>query len=406
MLDIDVIRKDFPILAKKIYGKPLIYLDNAATTQKPKCVLDKIFDFYTSSNGNIHRGVHYLSEQASLAYENARKTVKDFINAKSACEIVFTSGTTEAINLVASSFGQRFINEGDEIVITEMEHHSNIVPWQILCKNIDAVLKVVPFENDGTLRLDELKNKITERTRLLSVIYVSNVLGVINPLKQIIEIAHARGIPVLIDAAQAVQHFSVDVQDLDCDFFAFSGHKMYAETGIGVLYGKEKWLETMPPYQSGGSMVASVSFEKTTYADPPLKFEAGTGNYVGAVSLGAAVEYLQRVNVAKIAAHENDLLNYAVKRLRTVPGIVLYGLAPNRCGVVSFNLENVHAYDVGIIIDKLGIAVRTGTHCAEPVMRHFGIPATIRASFAVYNTRTDIDELVVAMKKAQNILNG
>ena len=391
MLNINKIREDFPILDKRIHGKPLVYLDNAATTQKPNVVLDEIVEFYSSINSNIHRGVHHLSEQASDAY-------------KSVSEIVFTSGTTEAINLVANSFGNKFISEGDEIIVSEMEHHSNIVPWQFLCERKKALLKVAPFDNDGILIIDELKKLITEKTKLISIIYVSNALGVINPLKEIVALARAREIPVLIDGAQAVQHIPVDVQDLDCDFFAFSGHKMYAETGIGVLYGKEKWLEKMPPYQFGGGMVNSVSFEKTTYADLPFKFEAGTSNYVAAVSLGTAIEYISNIGMDAIPIYENDLMLYAIEKLSTIGGLIMYGLAPERCGVISFNLENIHPYDAGSILDKLGVAVRTGTHCAEPVMQHYGISATIRASFAIYNTKEEIDQLSKGLQKAQKML--
>jgi cysteine desulfurase/selenocysteine lyase len=404
MIDIDRIRADFPILGKKIHGKLLVYLDNAATTQKPKVVLDKIAEFYTNSYSNIHRGVHHLSEQASLAYENARKTVKEFINARSVSEIVFTSGTTEAINLVANSFGSRFIKKGDEIIVSEMEHHSNIVPWQILCEHTKARLKVAPFDNDGILMMDKLKRLVTEKTKLISIVYVSNALGVINPIKEIIELAHSQDIPVLIDGAQAVQHIPVDVQDLDCDFFAFSGHKIYAETGIGVLYGKEKWLEEMPPYQSGGGMIDSVSFEKTTYADPPLKFEAGTGNYVAAVSLGTAIEYITQIGMEAIANYEKDVSNYATEKLNEINGLKMYGLAPNKCGIMSFNLENIHPYDAGLILDKFGIAIRTGMHCAEPVMRHYGISGTIRASLVFYNTKEEIDKLCIGLQKAQTML--
>ncbi|MGD8534971.1 MAG: cysteine desulfurase [Candidatus Aminicenantes bacterium] len=404
MIDIDRIRADFPILGKKIHGKLLVYLDNAATTQKPKVVLDKIAEFYTNSYSNIHRGVHHLSEQASLAYENARKTVKEFINARSVSEIVFTSGTTEAINLVANSFGSRFIKKGDEIIVSEMEHHSNIVPWQILCEHTKARLKVAPFDNDGILMMDKLKRLVTEKTKLISIVYVSNALGVINPIKEIIELAHSQDIPVLIDGAQAVQHIPVDVQDLDCDFFAFSGHKIYAETGIGVLYGKEKWLEEIPPYQSGGGMIDSVSFEKTTYADPPLKFEAGTGNYVAAVSLGTAIEYITQIGMEAIANYEKDVSNYATEKLNEINGLKMYGLAPNKCGIMSFNLENIHPYDAGLILDKFGIAIRTGMHCAEPVMRHYGISGTIRASLVFYNTKEEIDKLCIGLQKAQTML--
>lgn len=403
MMDIEAIRRDFPILERTIHGKPLVYLDNAATTQKPEVVLDKILRFYSDSNSNIHRGVHHLSERASEAYENARKTVKDFINAGDVSEIIFTSGTTEAVNLVAGSFGRRFIGRGDEIIVSEMEHHSNLVPWQILCEQCGAFLRIIPFEDDGKLKTDELERLITERTRLISVVYVSNALGVINPVEEIIKRAHARGIPVLVDGAQAVQHIPVDVRALDCDFFAFSGHKMYAETGIGVLFGKEKWLGCMPPYQTGGGMVGSVSFEKTTYAEPPLKFEAGTVNYVGALSLESAMRYIDSIGREEIAVHERDLLNYATDKLRDIGGIKIYGLAPKRCGVLSFNLDGVHSYDAGLILDSLGIAVRTGTHCAEPVMRHYGIDATIRASFALYNTREEVDRLVDGLIKTKRM---
>ncbi len=403
MMDMEAIRKDFPILERKIHGKPLVYLDNAATTQKPRVVLDRILRFYSGSNSNIHRGVHHLSERASQAYENARKTVKAFINAGDASEIIFTSGTTAALNLVASSFGRRFIGRGDEIIVSEMEHHSNLVPWQILCEQCGAFLKVIPFEDDGTLKMDEFERLITERTRLISIVYVSNALGVVNPVREIIDRAHSRDIPVLVDGAQAVQHLPVDVRDLDCDFFAFSGHKIYAETGVGVLYGKEKWLESMPPYQAGGGMVGSVSFGKTTYAEPPLKFEAGTVNYVGAVSLESAIRYIDSIGREEIVDHERDLLNYATENLRGIEGLKIYGLSPERCGALSFNLENIHSYDAGLILDKLGIAVRTGTHCAEPVMRHYGIEATIRASFALYNTREEIDRLVEGIEKTKSM---
>jgi cysteine desulfurase/selenocysteine lyase len=348
--------------------------------------------------------VHHLSEQAGIAYENARTTAKDFINARSASEIVFTSGTTQAINLVANAFGGKFVGEGDEIIVSEMEHHSNIVPWQILCEHTDAVLKVIPFSDDGELMIDELDSLITEKTKLVSIVYVSNALGVINPVKELVELAHSRGIPVLIDGAQAVQHIPVDVQDLDCDFFAFSGHKMYAETGVGVLYGKERWLEDMPPFHSGGGMVESVTFEETTYADLPFKFEAGTGNYAAAVSLGTAIDYVSEIGIDAISAYESDLLDHMTETLGTLDGLVTYGLAPRRCGVISFNLEGIHPYDAGVLLDTLGIAIRTGTHCCEPVMRHYGISATIRASLALYNTKEEIDELGAGLRKAQKML--
>ena len=404
MIDINKIRSEFPILDKKVYGRPLVYLDNAATTQKPLVVLDKIMEYYKNINSNIHRGAHLLSEQASAAHEDARKTVKDFINAPSVNEVVFTRGTTESINLLAQSFGSIYVQEGDEIIITEMEHHSNIVPWQALCKRKGASLRVVPIDDDGILVTETLHDLITNRTRLIAVSYVSNVLGVVNPVKEIIKMAHRQEIPVFIDGAQAVQHFPIDVQKLDCDFLAFSGHKMYAGTGTGVLYGKEKWLEAMLPYQTGGGMIDSVSFNETTHAKPPLKFEAGTGNYAGVISLAAAVEYLWDIGMENVASYEKELLSYAVERLNDIEGLTIYGNSYPRCGTVSFNLNGVHAYDVGMILDKLGIAIRTGHHCAEPVMRHFGIQGTMRVSFGIYNTREEIDKLVEGIRKARDML--
>lgn len=404
MIDIEKIRSDFPILNNTIYGKPLVYLDNAATTQKPQEVLDRILQFYKNINSNIHRGVHYLSEQSSAAYEDARKTVKNFIHASSLNEVIFSSGTTGAINLLADSFSNAFIKEGDEIIITEMEHHSNIVPWQVICSRMGAVLKVIPFDDNGRLLIENLSRLMNERTKLVAVCHVSNALGVVNPVKEIIHLAHQADIPVLIDGAQSVPHLPVDVQELDCDFLAFSGHKMYAETGIGILYGKEKYLDKMPPYQTGGGMVEHVNFDKTTYAGLPLKFEAGTANYVGAVSLAAAIDYIRGIGIEDIADYEHELLNYAIKQLNQVAGLTIYGNTFWHCEAVSFNLDGAHPYDAGMILDKMGIAIRTGTHCAEPTMRHFGVTGTIRASIAIYNTRDEIDMLVNGIRKAKSML--
>ncbi len=403
-MDIEKIRADFPILQRRIHGKPLVYLDNAATTQKPRDVLDKIIEFYAETNSNIHRGIHYLSEEASAAYEGARETVKNFIHARNAREIIFTRSTTEAINLVADSFGRAFIERGDEVIISEMEHHSNIVPWQMLCERKDARLKVIPFNDDGILLAHKLETLITEKTKLISLTYVSNALGVVNDVKEIIGLANAHDVPVLIDGAQAVPHFPVDVQDLDCDFFAFSGHKIYADTGIGVLFGKEKWLETMPPYQSGGGMIAKVSFDHTTFADLPYKFEAGTASIGAAVSLAAAMEYLDKIGMEKIVSHERELINYAINNLSSLENITIYGKDRKRCSAISFNLDEIHPYDAATILDKLGIAVRPGTHCAEPVMQHYGISGTVRASFALYNTKEEIDRLMEGIKKVQSLM--
>jgi len=405
MIDIDAVRSDFPILNKEVHGKPLVYLDNAATTHKPGVVLDKIIGFYTESYSNIHRGVHYLSDKASAAYEDARETVRDFINAGSAKEVIFTRGTTEAVNLVADSFGREFIKKGDEIIISEMEHHSNIVPWQLLCQRTGAVLKVILFEDDGSIRMDRLKKGITKKTKLISMVYVSNSLGVVNNVKEVIDIAKEHDIPVMIDGAQAVQHMPIDVRDIGCDFFAFSGHKIYADTGIGVLYGKEKWLDAMPPYQTGGGMIANVNFDKTTYAGLPYKFEAGTGNIVGAVSLATAVEYLQRIGMSNIDAYEHDLIDYAEERIAAVEGVTIYGKNIDRCAAISFNMKDIHHFDAGSILDKMGIAIRTGMHCTEPIMKHYGISGTIRASFALYNTKDEIDRLIEGLHKVKSMLN-
>jgi cysteine desulfurase/selenocysteine lyase len=406
MINIGGIRADFPILERKVYRRPLVYLDNAATTHKPRAVLDRIMEFYANSYGNVHRGAHYLSEEASAAYEEARGKVGAYINARNTAEIIFTRSTTESINLVADCFGRAFIGEGDEIIISEMEHHSNLVPWQVICERKGAALKVIPFDDDGTLVTDELRGLITARTKLISLTYVSNVLGTVNSIKEIIETAHACDVPVFIDGAQAVQHFPVDVQDLDCDFFAFSGHKIYAETGIGVLYGKEKWLEAMPPYQCGGGMISSVRFEKTTYADLPLKFEAGTNNFAAAVSLAAAIDYINRIGISNIASHEQGLIRYAVEEIGDVDGVKIYGNAARRCGAVSFNMDGIHPYDACLILDKLGVAVRAGTHCAEPVMRHYRTQGCLRASFAMYNKHEEIDELIAGLQKVRTMLRN
>ncbi len=405
-MNINDIRKDFPILNQKIYGHDLVYFDNAATTQKPQCVLDSIMKFYTQYNSNIHRGVHYLSEKATEIYEAARMKVKEFINAKSRTEIVFTKGSTEAINTLAYSFSQRYINAGDELIISEMEHHSNIVPWQLYAESRGAVIKVLPFDDNGELLLDKLESLISPKTKIVCVTFASNTLGTVNDVEQIIKTAHSHGIPVLVDAAQAIQHIKIDVQKLDCDFLALSGHKIYAETGIGILYGKEKFLDEMPPYQGGGDMIKNVSFAKTTYAELPLKFEAGTSNFVGAGSLHTALDYVDSIGLENIAAHEAEILTYATQKVEQIGGITIYGRAKNKVSVLSFNIDGAHHYDTGMILDKLGIAVRTGTHCTEPIMQHFGITGTVRASFALYNTFEEVDRLVEGIIRAKKMLVG
>jgi len=405
MLDINKIREDFPILNQLIYNKPLVYLDNGATTQKPQIVIDSIINCYTKINSNIHRGVHYLSEQSTIQYENSREIIREFINAKSRTEIIFTKGTTESINLVAFSFAEKFISENDEIIISEMEHHSNIVPWQLVCERKKAKLKVIQFDHNGDLIIENLNDLISEKTKLISLTHISNALGTINPIKQIIEIAHKHNIPVLIDAAQSIQHLEIDVQKLDCDFLVFSGHKIYAETGIGILYGKEKWLEQLPPYQGGGDMIKTVTLEKSTWADLPLKFEAGTSNYVGAIGLGVAINYVKNIGLENIAEYENQLLANATQKLSSIKNLRIYGTSEKKTSVISFNLKNIHQYDAGTMLDKLGIAVRTGTHCAEPVMQHFGITGTIRASFAFYNTLEEIDKLYEGILRVQKMLS-
>ncbi len=392
-LNIDQVRSDFPILAQCVHGKPLVYLDSAATAQKPVQVLDALDEMHRRLNANVHRGSHWLSEQSTEKYEQARQTVRDFINADSTQEIVFTSGTTGAINLVAFSFGEAFVGEGDEVLVSEMEHHSNIVPWQMMCQRKGASLKVLPFDDRGVLRIDLLPELLTDKVRIVAVNHASNTLGTVNPMKEIAAQAHRRGIPVLVDGAQGVHHLGADVRDLDCDFYTFSGHKMYGPTGVGVLYGKQAWLERLPPYQGGGDMVGAVTFAETRYAELPLKFEAGTTNYIGAIGMAAAIRYLQSLGIENIAAHEQQLLNYAHERLSSIPGLTVYGTAPEKVSLVSFLLHDVHPYDTGMVLDKLGIAVRTGTHCTEPLLQHFGITGTVRASFALYNTLEEIDRL-------------
>ena len=399
-INIANIRKDFPLLGKEVYGKPLIYFDNAATTQKPSCVVERIRSNYYNANANIHRGVHFLSQIATEAHEAARETVRSFIGAKSTNEIIFTRGTTEAINLVASSFGKSQCSEGDEIIITQMEHHSNIVPWQILRDDKGINLKVIPFDEKGILNVDLLESLISDKTKLISVCHVSNALGTINPVKKIISIAHQHNIPVLIDGAQSTPHIPVNVIELEADFYVFSGHKIYGPTGIGVLYGKEEWLEKLPPYQGGGEMIKKVTFEKTTYNELPFKFEAGTPDYIGSTALAEALRYASSIGMEEIARHEQELLKYAKEKMETIEGIRFIGEAPERSGLISFLVGDIHPYDMGSILDKLGIAVRTGHHCAEPVMDRFGIEGTVRASFAIYNTKEEIDFLIQGIERA------
>jgi cysteine desulfurase/selenocysteine lyase len=397
--DVNKIREDFPILRKKVHGKNLVYLDNAATTQKPTYVIDKVNKYYTTMNANIHRGVHALSQEATEAFEGARIQIKQFINALGKNQIIFTRGTTEAINLVASSYGRANVNEGDEIIISHMEHHSNIVPWQMLCKEKNAKLRIIPINDDGELIYEEFEKLVNERTKFISIVYVSNSLGTINPVKKIIDYAHQFKIPVLVDAAQAVNHIKVDVQELDCDFLAFSGHKIYGPTGIGALYGKVELLEAMPPYQGGGDMISKVTFDETTYNELPHKFEAGTPDIAGAIGLGAAIEYVSKIGIENIKDYETSLLEYATKRVSEVPGLRIIGSAKEKTSVLSFVLENIHPHDIGTFLDFEGVAIRTGHHCTQPVMQRFKIPATSRASFAMYNTKEEIDVLVNGLKK-------
>ena len=396
-LDIQKIRNDFPILNQQVYKKPLVYLDNGATTQKPQVVIDEELKIYSQQNSNIHRGVHYLSEQLTQRYEDARKVVRKFINASHDYEVILTSGTTESINTVAFSFGEKYISEGDEIIISTLEHHANIVPWQMICERKKAILKVIPINDKGELLLDEYQKLISPKTKIVAVNQVSNVLGTVNDVKRIIDIAHQNNIPVLIDGAQSIQHSKIDVQELDCDFYVFSGHKLYGPNGIGVLYGKEKWLNEMPPFMTGGEMIKKVTFEKTTFNDLPFKFEAGTPNYVSAIGLATAINYVQELGLENIAAYEKELLEYATQKLESIEGLRIIGTAENKVSVISFVLENIHHYDAGMIIDKMGIAVRTGHHCAEPLMDRFNIEGTIRASFSFYNTKEEIDKLYEAL---------
>lgn len=403
-MDVEKIRKYFPILNEKIYNKPLVYFDNAATTQKPQIVIDTISEYYSKYNANIHRGVHFLSNFTTTATENARETIRKFINAGSHEEIIFTRGTTEAINLVAFSFGEAFVKEGDEIIVSEMEHHSNIVPWQMLCERKNAVLKVLTFDNKGELEIEKLSGLINEKTKLVAVTQVSNALGTINPIEKIIETAHSKNVVVLIDGAQAAQHLKVDVQKLNCDFYVFSGHKIYGPTGIGVLYGKKELLNQMPPYQGGGEMISKVTFAKTTYNELPYKFEAGTPNYIDTIALAKAIEYIENIGLSNIEKYEAELLNYATEQLSKLDWIKIIGTAKHKSSVISFVMDGIHPSDAGVLLDQMGIAIRTGTHCAEPVMQHFGITGTARASFAFYNTFDEIDKLVKALEFIKSMM--
>ncbi|WP_181214143.1 aminotransferase class V-fold PLP-dependent enzyme [Phocaeicola faecicola] len=403
MYDVNKIREDFPILSRTVYGKPLVYLDNGATTQKPRCVVDAIVEEYYSVNANVHRGVHFLSQQATNLHEASRETVRRFINAGSTNEIVFTRGTTESINLVASSFVESQMKEGDEVIVSVMEHHSNIVSWQLQAMRKGIVLKVIPMNDRGELLLNEYEKLFSPRTRLVSVAHVSNVLGTINPVKQIIEMAHAHQVPVLIDGAQGIPHMPVDVQDLDADFYVFSGHKIYGPTGVGVLYGKENWLDKLPPYQGGGEMIQNVSFEKTTFNQLPFKFEAGTPDYIGTTALAKALDYVSAIGMDQIAAYEHELTVYAMQRLKEIPNMRIFGEAAHKGGVISFLVGNIHHFDMGTLLDRLGIAVRTGHHCAEPLMRRLGIEGTVRASFGIYNTKEEADALVAGIERVSRM---
>ena len=403
MYDIQKIREDFPILDREVYGKPLIYLDNGATTQKPRQVVEAITDEYYSVNANVHRGVHFLSQQATELHEASRETVRRFINARSSNEIVFTRGTTESINLLASSFADSQMKEGDEVIVSVMEHHSNIVPWQLQAARKGIVLKVIPMNDRGELLLDEYEKLFSERTKLVSFAHVSNVLGTVNPAKEMIATAHAHGVPVLIDGAQSVPHMKVDVQDLDADFFAFSGHKIYGPTGVGVLYGKEEWLDKLPPYQGGGEMIQSVSFEKTTFNELPFKFEAGTPDYIGTTALAKALDYVSAIGMENIAAHEHELTLYAMQRLKEINGMRIFGEAEHKSSVISFLVGNIHHLDMGTLLDRLGIAVRTGHHCAQPLMIGMGIEGTVRASFGLYNTKEEIDMLAAGIERVSRM---
>lgn len=397
------VRQDFPILSRTVYGKPLVYLDNGATTQKPRCVVDAIIDEYYSVNANVHRGVHFLSQQATELHEASRETVRRFINARSTNEIVFTRGTTESINLLASSFGEAFLKEGDEVIVSTMEHHSNIVPWQLLQMRKGIVLRVIPMNDRGELLLDEYERLFTPRTRIVCVAHVSNVLGTVNPVREMIATAHAHGVPVLVDGAQSIPHMPVDVQALDADFYVFSGHKIYGPTGVGVLYGKEDWLDKLPPYQGGGEMIQHVSFERTTFNELPFKFEAGTPDYIGTTGLAKALDYVSALGMDRIAAYEHELTEYATRRLKEIPGMRIFGEAPEKGSVISFLVGNIHHFDMGTLLDRLGIAVRTGHHCAQPLMQRLGIEGTVRASFALYNTKEEIDVLVAGVERVSRM---
>ena len=403
VMDLNKIREDFPILSRTVYNRPLVYLDNGATTQKPRCVVDAITDEYYSVNANVHRGVHFLSQQATELHEASRETVRRFINARSTNEIVFTRGTTESINLLAYSFGEAMMKEGDEVIVSTMEHHSNIVPWQLLAERKGIRLRVIPITDEGELMMDEYERLFTEKTRLVSVMHVSNVLGTVNPVRRIIDIAHSHGVPVLIDGAQSTPHFAVDMQELDCDFFAFSGHKIYGPTGIGVLYGKEEWLDRLPPYQGGGEMIKSVSFEKTTFNELPYKFEAGTPDYVATHALAKALDYVSEIGMDNIQRHEQELTRYAMERMAEIPGMRFIGTAPEKDAVISFLVGDIHHLDMGTLLDRLGIAVRTGHHCAEPLMRRMGIEGTVRASFGLYNTKEEVDILVAGIDRVRKM---
>ncbi|HZP24948.1 MAG TPA: cysteine desulfurase [Terriglobales bacterium] len=401
--DVEKVRRDFPILHQKVHGHPLVYFDNAATSQKPRSVIDAISRYYERGNANIHRGVHYLSEHATSEHEAARRTVQAFVNAADKRQIIFVRSATEGINLVAQTYGRAHIGAGDEVLITAMEHHSNIVPWQILCDEKRATLRVLPVNERGELRLEELPRLLSDRTKIVAVTHVSNALGTVNPVRQIVEMAHAHGVPVIVDGAQAAPHVKIDVQELDVDFYVFSGHKMYGPTGIGVLYGKQALLEAMPPYQGGGDMIRSVTFEKTLYNDLPYKFEAGTPDIAGAIGLGAAVHYIEHLGIDNIAAHEHDLLLYGTEALTSIPGVRIIGTAGQKAAVISFTVEGIHPHDIGTILDREGIAVRTGHHCAQPVMQFFHVPATARASLGLYNTRQEIDRLVEGIEKVKEV---
>ena len=402
-MNITKIREDFPILGRTVYGRPLVYLDNAATTQKPRCVVDAITKEYYSVNANVHRGVHFLSQQATELHEAARETVRRFINARSTNEIVFTRGTTESINLLASSFGEACMTEGDEIIVSTMEHHSNIVPWQLLRERRGIVIRVIPMSDDGRLLPDEYERLFNERTRLVCVAHVSNVLGTVNPIRQMIATAHAHGVPVLVDGAQSVPHMAVDVQALDADFYAFSGHKVYGPTGVGVLYGKEKWLNRLPPYQGGGEMIQHVSFERTTFNELPYKFEAGTPDYIGTHALATALDYVSNLGMKDIEAYEHELTRYATERLQAIEGMRIFGTTPDKGSVISFLVGDIHHFDLGTLLDRLGIAVRTGHHCAQPLMERLGIEGTVRASFSFYNTREEVDALVAGIERVRKM---